>query len=176
MVSDFISTRELATRAGISPQRVRQCIAENRLPGAQRCGRDYVIPVATAVAFCQRHNLSTDGLRPQPPRVLLVSVPKEAATVFACEGWLASVCPYIWLVGYYLAAQYKAVVIDTAGAQEYAREITGWMGQAFPSTAVALLTYSGQDWRGVSAPRWEMPTDMRRVAREMGKDAVGTTR
>lgn len=43
-MTDYLTTTEYAHRLGINPSRVRQLLAEGRIPGARKHGRDWLIP------------------------------------------------------------------------------------------------------------------------------------
>ncbi len=41
---DYMTTTEAAAELGVTRARIRQFIAEGRLPGARKAGRDWLIP------------------------------------------------------------------------------------------------------------------------------------
>jgi hypothetical protein len=43
----MLTLKQIAALWGVSPGRVRQFIKENRVPGAQKIGRDWLIPKGT---------------------------------------------------------------------------------------------------------------------------------
>lgn len=51
---DYLTTTETAAELGVSRQRIRQFIDEDRLPGAIKAGRDWLIPKDALEAVRER--------------------------------------------------------------------------------------------------------------------------
>lgn len=51
---DFLSTKQASEVAGIHPGHLRKLLAKGRVEGAQKIGRDWLIPREWAETFCRQ--------------------------------------------------------------------------------------------------------------------------
>jgi excisionase family DNA binding protein len=64
----WLTLKQAAERAGVTPSRMRQLVLKKRFPGAIKPGHDWLIPEADLVRYMQedRDRRYRDNRRPEP--------------------------------------------------------------------------------------------------------------